>query len=218
MKEVSASHVGYFELAVDRFGDLSLFVDFWVIVGFAALSIVGMALRFFSWRPLRRGYERSEAKFGVGDHSVTIRPNTVDRQIAYKIWVELSTRKIGLPIDLEDDVIAEVYDSWYQFFKITRELLKEIPATRLQDRRTGEIVSLSIKILNTGLRPHLTKWQARFRRWYVNQEKNEPDTSLPPQDIQKKYPNYNELTENMMKVNDNLMAYRELMYNLASGR
>ena len=39
--------------------------------------------------------------------------------------MELSTRKIAIPFDIENDVIDEVYDSWYNFFSTARELLKE---------------------------------------------------------------------------------------------
>lgn len=64
---------------------------------------------------------------------VKIAPNYQDMQIAYKLWIELSTRKIGLKIDLNNDVIIEIYNSWFEFFKITRELIKEIPISKIQN-------------------------------------------------------------------------------------
>ena len=70
-----------------------------------------------------KSYEINEADIGIGNSKITIVRNCGDMQIAYKLWVELSTRKIGLSIDLDNDVIAEVYDSWYEFFKMTRELV-----------------------------------------------------------------------------------------------
>ena len=112
-------------------------------------------------------FEIDGASIGIGKNIVTIKPNVDDMQIAYKIWVELSTRKIGLEIDFEHDVIEEIYDSWYEFFSVTRELIKNIPISKIRrDSSTKELVTLSIAILNEGVRPHLTKWQARFRRWY----------------------------------------------------
>lgn len=52
-----------------------------------------------------------EAELGVGNHKLKLRRNTTTVQVAYKLWVELSTRKLGLPIDLEHDVIVEIYTS-----------------------------------------------------------------------------------------------------------
>ncbi len=60
--------------------------------------------------------EIDEAEIGIEPGKIKLRPNFTDRQVAYQIWVELSTRKIGLEIDLAHDVISEVYDSWHKFF------------------------------------------------------------------------------------------------------
>jgi len=109
------------------------------------------------WRKVK-AYEIDEAVIGIGDQKVKIKPNYQDMQIAYKLWVELSTRKIGLEIDLENDVIKEIYKSWYEFFKLTRELIKEIPVSKIRkDESTKELVRIAIEVLNEGLRPHLTK-------------------------------------------------------------
>lgn len=161
-------------------------------------------------------FEIDTAELGFGDQKVSFKPNNVDRQIAYSIWVELSTRKIGLPIDLDDDVIPEIYDSWYAFFGVTRDLIKDIPVTKLRRGSTEAIVSLSIEVLNEGLRPHLTKWQARFRHWYDAQIKDKMDVS--PQDIQKSFPAYDALGADLLEVNGRLRIYRRRMYELVTGK
>jgi len=61
-----------------------------------------------------RSMEISEVELGIGQQKITLRPNTVDKQVAYQIWVELSTRKLGIPVDIEKDLIVEVYNSWYK--------------------------------------------------------------------------------------------------------
>ena len=68
-----------------------------------------------------------------------------DQEIAYKIWVELSTRKIGIPFEKEYDIIIEIYDSWYEFFKITRDLLKEIPVNKIS--HSNELILLTEKCI-----------------------------------------------------------------------
>ena len=40
----------------------------------------------------------NEVNLGIGDTSVKLVYNKKDQEIAYKLWVELSTRKIGLPL------------------------------------------------------------------------------------------------------------------------
>lgn len=167
---------------------------------------------FLKWRA--PGFQIDEAQFGIGNQSVTLRPNDLDRTVAYKIWVKLSTRKIGIPIDPDHDVISEVYDSWYSFFSVTRELVKDVPVRKVRDKSTQTIVTLSIDVLNNGLRPHLTKWQARFRRWYEIQLMMDKDAVRNPQDIQRDFPQYDELVADMLEVNKKMVAYRERMKSL----
>lgn len=152
----------------------------------------------------------NEFNLGTGNSSVKLSYNKKDQEIAYKIWVELSTRKIGLRFDEENDVIKEVYDSWYKFFETVRELLKEVPANRIP--YASKLIDLTEKVLNEGLRPHLTKWQARYRRWY---EKELEKDNGAPQDIQKKYPDYTALVADLTETNNIMIAYKELMKDIA---
>lgn len=173
-----------------------------------------LILRYLSHRRLS-DFEIDSAEMGLGDAKFTFKPNDTDRQIAYSIWVELSTRKIGLPIDPEDDVIAEIYDSWHTFFGVTREMIKDIPVSKVRGDSTSKIVDLSVEVLNEGLRPHLTKWQARFRHWYEHQTEDVAD--IEPQALQKKFPAYKELIADLLTVNQRLIAYRRKMNELVRG-
>ena len=184
--------------------------------------IIFLIVAVLAWLGVRWHYGRKfsdfeidSAELGLGDHKVSFKPNDTDRQIAYNIWVELSTRKIGLPIDVEDDVIAEVYDSWYSFFAVTREIIKDIPVSKVRGSSTSKIVDLSVEVLNEGLRPHLTKWQARFRHWYELQMDNKTD--VEPQELQKKFPAYDELVKDILAVNQRLIIYRKKMNELVRG-
>lgn len=193
---------------------LSLQISFWVGVAFAILMIIYVLWRWFigvGWKD----FEIDQAEIGTGTGKFRLKPNLTDRQVAYEIWVELSTRKIGLPIDFDHDVIVEIYDSWYAFFAVTRDLVKSIPVNKVRYDSTQKIVKLSIEILNAGLRPHLTKWQARFRRWYENEiSKISDDLVIDPQEIQRGFPKYNELKADMERVNKHLINYRENMRHL----
>jgi hypothetical protein len=153
-----------------------------------------------------------EVNLGIGNSSVKFSYSKKDQEIAYKIWVELSTRKIGLRFDKENDVIKEVYDSWHKFFETARELLKDIPGNRIP--YSGDLIELTEKVLNIGLRPHLTKWQAKYRRWYEEELKRDSGT---PQDIQKKYPEYDALVEDLIETNEKMIEYKKLMKRIAFG-
>lgn len=182
-------------------------------------AVIFVLLLLFIWQGIRyrnlfQKFEIDQAEVGIGTNKLKLSINETDRQIAYKIWVELSTRKIGLPIDLEHDVISEVYDSWHTFFTVTRELVKDVPVNKFRRKETEEIVRLSIGVLNDGLRPHLTKWQARFRRWYGKATEHSDFVDQSPQEIQQKYPKYDELQADLLAVNQRLMAYRKMMYEL----
>lgn len=199
--------------------DVSLQIDGIVSGAIGAVLICGALWRYLRLRSGKTTeFELNEAEFGLGQQKIKLKANDDDRQIAYKIWVELSTRKIGLPIDLEHDVITEVYDSWHAFFSVTRELIKDVPVRKYQRDSTAKIVRLSIEVLNEGLRPHLTKWQARFRRWYEHAAKKENFGDTAPQEIQLQFPAFAELKDDLKVVNDRLIAYRTRMHELITKR
>lgn len=152
---------------------------------------------------LRHDIELNINLGGIGN--VRIKPNHELEQIAHKAWTELITRKAGLQFDLEHDVIVEVYNSWYVLFGEIRNLVKEIPAEKIKDENTQKLVNLLVDSLNKGLRPHLTKWQARFRKWYEHETKEHDDKT--PQEIQKMYPLYGDLIQDLVVINQQMVAY-----------
>ena len=186
-----------------------------VVIAVVVVTVIFIFWKLWSTRRIS-DFEIDGAEVGIGDFKMAFKPNDTDRQIAYSIWVELSTRKIGLPIDLDHDVISDVYDSWYNFFGVTRELVKTIPVSKVRNDSTGKIIKLSIEVLNEGLRPHLTQWQARYRRWYEHKIKDNFDMS--PQDIQKGFPEYDALSSDLLAVNNRLIKYRSKMHDLVTGR
>lgn len=218
MQSTSPNLTPLFSLSWDNSGwAFSIHVSAWFVVIASAICTA-----FVIWHCLTgysfHNYEIDEAEIGIGTSKFVFRPNTADRQVAYAIWVELSTRKIGLPIDLDHDVIVEIYNSWYQFFSVTRSLIKTIPVTRFKRRGTQAIIKLSIEVLNEGLRPHLTQWHARFRNWYdkeIARQTTEPAERLvDPQQIQAKFPQFEALKADIERVNKALMRYRAKMHEL----
>lgn len=179
------------------------------------LLIIIIAVVSFLVKKLKKHLSSSslkidEIKLGIGDSQVTLVYDKKDKEIAYKLWVELTTRKIGMLFDEKNDVISEVYNSWYEFFKIARELMKEIPVD--SEKNSLQLAELTEKVLNVGLRPHLTTWQARYRKWY---DRVSAIDDRDPQAIQKEYEFYDELVEDLIKTNNHIIEYKKLMQNIA---
>lgn len=169
------------------------------------------------WRKHRR-YEVVSLDISLGGvGKVTLRPKEESLNIAHRIWTELVTRKAALPIDPEHDVLVEVYDSWYALFDLVRGLISEIPARLVrEDEGTRELVRISIETLNNGLRPHLTKWQARFRNWYKAHEKELEARS--PQEVQRDFPEYEALLKDLLRVNQEMIQYAGELNKLVQGK
>lgn len=193
-----------------------------VEVGPYVLAIVTVAggLLFLVWFLRKKAFwdvVEAEIPFsGLG--KVKIRPSHDDIQIAHKAWVELVTRKAGLPLDEEHDTIVELYSSWYELFREMRSLAKQIPAEKIRKHKdTQELVRLLVDVLNQGLRPHLTRWQSRFRRWYDEAIKKDANKDRSPQEIQRDYPDYEALISDLKTVNEGLVRYTAFIKQVAQG-
>lgn len=203
--------VNIIELELEDFCTILLRIN-WIaiLVGLIFMCIIPILIKNINNFINKKSMSIEEFDLGIGNSMVKLVYNKKDQEVAYKLWVELSTRKIGLPFDEENDVIVQVYDSWYEFFKIARETLKEIPAEKISS--SNDLITLTEKVLNDGLRPHLTKWQARFRSWYSNESVG---SNLSPQEIQKQYPDINLLISELKETNEHMIEYKRLMSEIA---
>lgn len=136
--------------------------------------------------------------------SITIKLDKRNIDIAYMMYIQLRTRKIGLPFE-DNDVIKEVYDSWYSAFQSIRELLMNVRPVPTNKK----LIDVGMMILNIGMRPHLTKWQAKFRKWYDVEVQKEQNKALTPQEIQKKYPLYEELVKDIRISQTEVLKFLE---------
>ncbi len=86
----------------------------------------------------------------------------------------------------------------------------------LKDNNTSqELVRLLTDILNKGLRPHLTQYQARFRKWY--EEQLEENKGKSPQEIQNKFDDIENLVNSMKAVNNTLVEYSKELKKIIDG-
>jgi hypothetical protein len=203
-------------IAVTLTNEFGLRIDlaWWVV-----LLVVGAIVIVFLRRRHLMGrisdFVVDEAEIGIGSQKIKFKANIDDLQIAFKFWTEIATRKIGIPIDEEHDVVVEVYNSWYEFFRVARELIKTIPVSKVRENEsTRQIVRISVLILNKELRPHLTRWQARYRRWWDTAIASPESRDISPQDLQRQYPHYEELMKELKAINKKLVVYAQLLEQL----
>ncbi|WOF16298.1 hypothetical protein F1737_06005 [Methanoplanus sp. FWC-SCC4] len=190
---------------------IHLLID-WLLVIVILLIIIIILLSLILAKRNSRSQKNFELKnltlkFGSLSCNYEIKRNYQNLEIAHRIYVELITRKAALPFEEDLDVIVEIYNSWYTLFLTIRTEIKGFSGETLYlQKDTEEVVKMASDILNVGLRPHLTKYQAKFRKWYEEQIEN--SSGKYPQDIQKEYPEYKELVADLKKVNEYLIQYK----------
>lgn len=194
---------------------LNIEVGILLVAGFVLGLVIVLLFRWLMDGGLFFGETELNISLG-GIGSVKIKPSHEVAQVAHKAWSELITRKAGLQFDSEHDVIVEVYNSWYQLFGEMRSLIKEIPASHLKKGNTKKLIDLLVDSLNKGMRPHLTKWQAKFRRWYDAELKKDTNIDKTPQEIQKQYSHYADLVSDLTLINQQLVAYTAEIKKLIS--
>lgn len=137
------------------------------------------------------------------------------KAFAKRIYIELKTRKAGIPVDENNDVIEEIYDSWYKLFNVIRDEIKALPAECLNDIDNPDSpVGIAMSILNDVLRPHLTEYQAKFRDWLKKAKANPKNKNTSPLELQRRYPKYGSLNESLKETNISLMQITDKFKNL----
>ena len=201
---------------------LSLTLNVWVLLSCVLLFFLVRYLikQFITSNKVHNEVIPVKLKYTFAGTEVeySINRNFQNIEIAHRMYVELITRKAAIPID-DNDVIVEVYNSWYTLFQTTREELKKLSGEMLLDNQVSkDLIKLLSDILNNGLRPHLTEHQAKFRKWYNNAIILEENKTKTPQTIQSEYEDYQKLFESMKAVNDLLIEYAERLEEIVNGK
>lgn len=191
----------------------------WIIIGIIVVIIILIVVLKQKLSKLFRWHSMEVEISGTPKMTFKVERNHENLFIANRIYIELTTRKAAIPIDETNDSIEEIYDSWYILFGIIRDEIKTVPGKYLKGHDpTKALIGLSRKILNDGLRPHLTEHQAKFRKWLENAKGNDSNKNLSPQDLQKKYPGFDSLVKSMKEVNLILANYANELDKLIKGK
>ncbi|MEG1506797.1 MAG: hypothetical protein RR478_04815 [Bacilli bacterium] len=182
------------------------------IIVFLPLIILAIIIIRKAIKKIKKSRKIAVTQICLKGITVDIGCNKTTKKIAHQAWTELITRKLALPFDEENDVIVEIYNSWYSIYNQFREIIKELADSN--DTEANKLIELLVEILNTDLRDHLTKYQARFRKWYDKELEKYPDEE--PQTIQKKYKNYKELIYDIKKVNNKIVELTNKLNEIRS--
>ncbi|MCL2290813.1 MAG: hypothetical protein FWC34_08975 [Bacteroidetes bacterium] len=204
-------------------GTFSLILNFYLLISVTLIIfIIYYLIKIINKRKLK--YTKIELvklklSFNGQEAEYKVKKDLEKIEIAHRIYVELITRKAALRLDEANDIIVEVYNSWYSLFQITREELKNISGEYLSENDDAEdFVKLLTDVLNKGLRPHLTEYQAKFRKWYGEVLLVKENRNLTPQQIQSKYEKYTELIESMRAVNQLLIDYSDSLKQIVKNQ
>jgi hypothetical protein len=191
----------------------------WIFIGITFAIIIALIILKRQFTKLFRWQNLEVEISGTPKMIFKVERNHDNLYIANRIHIELTTRKAAIIIDENNDSIEEIYDSWYKLFNIVRDEIKTVPGKYLKDHDpTKALIGLTRKILNDGLRPHLTVHQAKFRKWLVNAKEEDVNKRLSPQELQKKYPDFENLVSSMKEVNLILANYANELDKLIKGK
>lgn len=202
---------------------VSLVLDLWIVVAAAAVvAIVTIAFRLVRGRgAVSREVVPVSFTYSAGGAEIQyqIVRDFANVEIAHRVYIELITRKAAIPLEEDRDVIVEVYDSWYSLFQTVRDELKRIPGNVLRsNKRSADLISLLTDLLNLGLRPHLTEYQALFRKWYAERLEDPSTKGQTPQEIQTSYERYADLISSVKHVNSMLIKYAAGLKRIVDGK
>lgn len=222
---MDGNKVNIIEMTFDK-SDWSFIFSF-NILGFVVIIILVILIylllkKLFSNNKGRRKQEiipvKLKYKIGNAEIEYNIKRSYENIEIAHKIYIELVTRKAAIEIDKENDVIYEVYNSWYTLFQVTRDELKKLTGQFLYTQKDSEpLIRLLSDILNKSLRPHLTEYQAKFRKWYQEALDDTKYKNKSPQEIQKDFPDFDNLVKSMIEVNTLLIGYSKELKRIVTG-
>ena len=193
--------------------DFSLSLEIGTTV-LALLAIIALVVFLIKRKKLKKyGFDIDECAIGLDGSSIHLICNNEHRQIAYKVWVDINTRTLGVKINLDEDIIRVIHDSFHQSFIDTRDLLKNFPVSKLNSH--NDLVDLIIRFLNDVLRPYLTKWGVKYNDWYDKQLALDENRELTPVEIQRKYIKYDELTSDLISINEKMIEFSEALRKIA---
>lgn len=104
------------------------------------------------WQQWLDKWGMSSLKIKTPFLDMEFKPQDVDRDAAWELYIELLTRIATQPLDVEHGDEKTALDSIHSLFGITRQVLKN------HSRYCNEFAKIAIVVLNQVVRPFTAKW------------------------------------------------------------
>lgn len=141
-------------------------VALYVLCGTVAGGLAALAV-FTFWRSVHLT-ELTVSIPNMTDLTFAVTPS--NEGVAWRLFVESSTRVATQPLDPGSGVIRETLHSLYSLFGSVRAILLEAGPTTTPGA-TQTVEHLALGMLNSQLRPFLSRWHPRLTDW----EQSHPD-------------------------------------------
>ncbi|WP_426952499.1 hypothetical protein [Bacillus mycoides] len=124
-----------------------------------------------------------------------------------QIGTFLNTKRTLFKIDFKHDNFDDTFTSYFETYKLLRDEMKILKDAKKKTSKKGKPTTESYALSNLMIKElnhFLTKHQSDYRRWYKYMElRNEEEYyTLPIEELQKKYSNYEELSSDFQHVNN----------------
>lgn len=148
----------------------------------------------------------------IGRIEGTWEPDALEEKAAWELYVELVTRISIIELNRGDGLMREVLSSLYSLFPTSRSILRQYgPAVARP--RSGKSISLgyiTINILNSVLRPLLSKWHPLLLDYEATKS-----TSISPIEHERKWQNYDKLRQELRDAQRVLLEYADVLAEVA---
>ena len=104
------------------------------------------------WKEWLDEWSMTSLKVNTGILNMEFKPNDVDKDAAWELYIEMLTRIITQPLKSGRGDEQTALDSIYSIFPTTREIIKR------KGRHCIEFTKIAILILNQRVRPFTEKW------------------------------------------------------------
>ena len=132
----------------------------------------------------------------------------VQRQAAWKLYVELNTRIATQPLETDEGSLREALSSLHAIFGITREILKDAGPGVAQG--PDSLGFYAMEVLNQVLRPVLAAWHPALMQW---EQQRDPTNS--PIKHKRKWEKAKELRRTLEATRRTLIGYCDALAILA---
>ena len=148
----------------------------------------------------------------IGGIEGTWEPNEDEQKAAWEMYVELVTRISIVKLNDDEGLLREALSSLYTLFDTTRKILREYGPSVARSKHEDNLSFgyLAVAILNTVIRPVLSKWHPLLLDY-----ESTKTSSVSPLEHEKKWDKHNELRKKLDEVRLTLIDYANVLSDVA---